>query len=181
MSIAVFIKRGGIVVFRVTALLSIALLVFFLYGCGTDTTDQQPEVIDEENEAIDDVAVIADFLTEEEVLERFILFELPVGETIIYDEETCPNNLLGRPGQYIGKADWEDTRVEQFGDSLTGGTIEIFEDEATLVKRKEYLEPFLEEAMFLQYMFIHKNVIVRVDKELTPSQAEEYKDALESL
>ncbi len=167
--------------YRVIALLSIALLVIFLCGCGTDTTDQQPEVIVEENEPIDDAAVTTDFLTGEEVLERFMLFELPVGETIIYDEESCPNNLLGRPGQYVGKADWEDTRVEQFGDSLTGGTIEIFEDEATLAKRKEYLEPFLEEAMFLQYMFIYKNVIVRVDKELTPSQAEEYKDALESL
>ncbi len=104
-----------------------------------------------------------------------------VGETIIYDEETCPNDLLGKPGQYIGKADWEDIRVEQYGDFLTGGTIEIFEDDATLVKRKEYLEPFLEEAVFLQYMFIHKNVIIRVDKELTPSQVDEYKDAIESL
>jgi len=168
--------------FRITLLTGIALSVVILFGCGTETVDQQPEAVEEEEiETIDDSATVTDFLTDEEVIDRFVLFELPVGETIIYDEETCPNDLLGRPGQYIGKADWEDTRVDQYGDSLTGGTIEVFEDEDTLLKRKEYLEPFLEEAMFLQYMFIHKNVIVRVDKELTPSQAEEYKDALESL
>jgi hypothetical protein len=168
-------------VFRITTLTVIVLSVVLLFGCGTETMDQQPEALEEEIETIDDSTTVTDFLTEEEVLDRFVIFELPVGETIIYDEETCPNDLLGRPGQYIGKADWEDTRVDQYGDTLTGGTIEVFEDEATLVKRKEYLEPFLEEAMFLQYMFIHKNVIVRVEKELTPSQAEEYKDALESL
>lgn len=168
-------------VFRITTLTFIVLSVVLLFGCGTETMNQQPEALEEEIETIDDSTTVTDFLTEEEVLDRFVIFELPVGETIIYDEETCPNDLLGRPGQYIGKADWEDTRVDQYGDILTGGTIEVFEDEATLLKRKEYLEPFLEEAMFLQYMFIHKNVIVRVDKELTPSQAEEYKDALESL
>lgn len=168
-------------VFRITAVIGIVLSVILLFGCGTETTEQLPEVVDEEIETTDDSSTIMDFLTEEEVLDRFVLFELPVGETIIYDEETCPNNLLGRPGQYVGKADWEDTRVDQYGDTLTGGTIEVFEDEATLIKRKEYLEPFLEEAIFLQYMFIHKNVIVRIDKELTPSQADEYKDALESL
>jgi hypothetical protein len=169
------------VVFRIAVLASIVLSVILLFGCGAETLDQQPEVADEGIETIDDLSTIMDYLTAEEVIDRFVVLELPVGETIIYDEETCPNNLLGRPGQYVGKADWEDTRVDQYGDSLTGGTIEVFEDEATLIKRKEYLEPFLEEAMFLQYMFVHKNVIVRVDKELTPSQAEEYKDALESL
>jgi len=168
-------------VFRITAFTVIVLSLVLLFGCGTETMDLQPEVLEEEIETIGDSTTEMDFLTEEVVIDRFVLFELPVGETIIYDEETCPNSLLGRPGQYVGKADWEDTRVEQYGDSLIGGTVEVFEDEETLIKRKEYIEPFLEETMFLQYMFIHKNVIVRVDKELTPSQAEEYKDALESL
>jgi hypothetical protein len=172
---------GGIMVFRIKILVWIVLSALFVFGCGSETVNQQPETIEDELDVIRDAEGITDFLTAEEVIDRFVVFELPVGETIIYDEETCPNDLLGRPGQYVGKADWEDTRVEQYGDFLTGGTIEIFEDDATLVKRKEYLEPFLEEAVFLQYMFIHKNVIVRVDKELTPSQADEYKDALESL
>ncbi len=169
-------------VFRIKLLAGIVLLsALLVFGCSSETIDQEPEVLEGEIDVIEDAEKVMDFLTAEEVIDRFVLFEIPVGETIIYDEETCPNDLLGRPGQYIGKADWEDTRVDQYGDSLTGGTIEVFEDEATLIKRKEYLEPFLEEAMFLQYMFIHKNVIIRVDKELTPSQADEYKDALESL
>lgn len=149
---------------RLKSLASIIIAVLFLIGCGPESVDQQTQILKDDSETIKD-----DFLTAEDIIGRFMVFDLPVGKIIIYDEETCPNNLLGRPGQYVGKADWEDTRVEQYSDTLTGGTIEIFKDADSLKKRKEYLEPFLEEAMFLQYMFIHKNVIIRVDKELTSS------------
>jgi hypothetical protein len=154
--------------------------MLFGFGCASERTESLPEVIEEVGNGAEEAA-LEDFLTAGDVIDSFKTLSIPIGEVIVYDEETCPNDLLGRPGQYIGKADWEDTRVEQFGDSLTGGTVEVFDNQNALIKRKEYLEPFLEEAMFLQYMYVHKNVIVRIDKELTPTQADEYKDALESL
>ena len=164
----------------IICILLVGCCLLFGFGCGSETLESTPEVIEEAGDNAEDASV-ADFLTAEDVINRFKILNIPIGKVIAYNEESCPNDLLGRPGQYIGKADWEDTRVEQFGDSLTGGTIEVFDNQDALIKRKEYLEPFLEEAMFLQYLFVHKNVIVRIDKELTPSQADEYKDALESL
>lgn len=160
--------------------LLVGCCLLFGFGCASEKSVSTPEVIEDAVDGVDEAAV-EDFLTAEDVVERFKKLNMPIGEVIVYNEETCPNDLLGRPGQYIGKADWEDTRVEQFGDSLTGGTVEVFDNQNSSLKRKEYLEPFLEEAMFLQYLFVHKNVIVRIDKELTPTQADEYKDALESL
>jgi hypothetical protein len=136
--------------------------------------------IDEEPEPKPE-AETAEMLTENDVIATFTAAELPVGEVIVYTEESCPNDLLGRPGQYVGKANWEDTRVDQFGESLTGGTVEVFDNQDALIQRKEYLEPILMEAMFLQYMYIHKNVIVRIDKELSPSQAEKYEQVLKTL
>lgn len=116
------------------------------------------------------------------VINGFKKAGLPIGKFEIYTESTDPNKLLGRPGQYMGKANWEDTRIQQ--DSTTeikGGTVEIFDNEASLIKRKEYLEAFIQNPMFLQYMYIHKNVIVRIEKEIAPSQALEYFKALNTL
>ncbi|AZO95238.1 hypothetical protein [Halocella sp. SP3-1] len=120
-------------------------------------------------------------LTAEEVINAFQDWSIPIDEIEIYTTETDPNNLLGRPGQYIGKVNWSDSRIEQYGDGLKGGTIEIFDSEKELKNRKEYLEPLIEQPLFAQYMYVHNNVILRLDNELTPEQAEEYKNILESL
>lgn len=105
-----------------------------------------------------------------------------VGETIIYTEDTDTNELLGRPKQYIGKADFEDTRAEQSGEYLVGGTVEIFSSEADCNSRWEYLEAFDDASLgafgLNQYVYKYKTVLLRVDNCLTTSQAEEYRDAV---
>lgn len=47
-----------------------------------------------------------------------------VTSVVVYNEETDPNENLGRPGQYIGKADFFDNRMEDTEDNA--GTIEFF-------------------------------------------------------
>ncbi len=65
---------------------------------------------------------------------------------------------------------------------MQGGTIEIFDDIETLEKRKKYIEEIGKSApMFTQYQYSHKNVLIRLDKELTPPQAAEYEKILKSL
>ncbi len=152
-----------------------------------DVQPIEPEVAEEKNDLEDTTESIIiepgekDF-TAEDVVSAFVDAGLPVGEVIIFTEETCPNDLLGRPGQYIGKASWEDTRIEQYGDEPKGGTLETFDSQDLLEKREEYLKALITELpMFTQYMYVHKNVILRIDKELTPSQAEEYNDVLIQL
>lgn len=120
-------------------------------------------------------------LTVEQIIEAFKEAELAISGIKIYTEETDPNNLLGRPGQYIGKANWADSRIEQYGEKPIGGTIEIFDSKKALKTRKEYIEPIIAQPLFAQYMFVHKNAILRLENELTPTQAEEYNNILSSL
>ena len=117
----------------------------------------------------------------EDVINAFKDAGLPIGVVVVYDEATDPNSLLGRPNQYIAKASWEDTRIEQYGDSPRGGTVEIFDSTKALNDREEYLEQFVTMPMFLQYMYKHKNMLVRIEGDLTPSQAKEYENILNSL
>lgn len=106
-------------------------------------------------------------------------------KSVIYTEETDPNELLGRPNNYIGKADFSDTRCEQWSeDNLAGGTFEYFSNEADCDSRYEYLlklsDPSLGALGVNQYIYKYSTVILRVDFELTSTQAEEYRDALTS-
>lgn len=100
--------------------------------------------------------------------------EFRVSEIRIYNEETDPNKLLGRPGQYIAKANWKDG---------TGTcSIEVFKTEADLKRRKEYIEQVTAIASPLtEYLYINGLTLLRISRELTPKQAEEYNKALPRL
>ena len=72
----------------------------------------------------------------EAVVERLQAAGLTIGKVIVYTEETDPNDLLGRPGQYTSKAAFTDTRVDESDlvatpkwDVARGGSVEVFETE----------------------------------------------------
>lgn len=101
----------------------------------------------------------------------------------VYDEETDPNENLGRPGQYIGKADFFDSRMEYEGDNA--GTIEFFSSKSDCDDRYEYLcklsDPELGAFGVNQYIYKYDLAVFRVSYDLTPSQAEEYKQAMDEI
>lgn len=119
-----------------------------------------------------------------EVVQRLEDRGLPVGEVETYNAENDPNKLLGRPGQYTGKATFKDTGLEP--DSITeefdvqnGGSAEVFETEEDAGRREEYLNAISESApMFAEYTYREDRVLLRLSHSLTPGQAEEYEDAL---
>ena len=108
-----------------------------------------------------------------------------VGEIIVYDENTDPNENLGRPGNYICKADFEDIRVETFGDKLSGGTVEGFSSKSDCNDRYNYLSKFLSAdigALGLnQYMYKYDLVIFRVTYDITPEEAKEYENVVSNI
>lgn len=97
----------------------------------------------------------------------------------VFDENTDPNGKLGRPGYYISKADFSDSRIEQVGEYLCGGTIETFLNTKDCEKRTEYLKSLAESGTGViavnQYIYPYDLVLFRVDYDLTPKQAEEYR------
>lgn len=114
--------------------------------------------------------------------------EIPIVESVTFTSSTDPNELLGRPGQYVGKAAWHDRRVECFAEAPDdinwdcGGDVEVFEDSSNLDDRYQYLSGFAEEPPLGGfYMWRFHNVIVRVTFSIPPEQLPDYEEAFEAL
>lgn len=103
-----------------------------------------------------------------------------IGKIVVYTAETDKNNLLGRPNQYTSKVQFADNRISQEfveEDNAIGGTIEVFTNKKDMQNRKEYVESISSQAsMFAQYIYSKENVLLRLEKDLTPEQAKEYEE-----
>ena len=109
---------------------------------------------------------------------------LPIGEMFAYTAETDLNHLLGRPGQYTGKAEFKDTRItssEQGADISVsdGGSVEVFALTADAQRRFAYLQALSTSgnALFAEYEYLDGVAILRVSNQLTPTEAKAYEAA----
>ena len=79
-----------------------------------------------------DTSLLEQIVTEEKAFdsEAFIAYlkenGFPIGNVVVYTEETDPNKFLGRPNQYISKLNFSDTTLSPNADNLNGGGIEVF-------------------------------------------------------
>jgi hypothetical protein len=99
-----------------------------------------------------------------------------ITDVVIYTADTDTNKLLGRPGQYIGKVSWNDPRVTSKSYETT---IELFADKASMDARFTYVDAIIKSSpLFLQYMYRNDGrlAILRIPKDLTPTQAQTYAD-----
>lgn len=115
----------------------------------------------------------------------FVADGLPIDNIIEYDEETDVNGLLGRPGQYISKVNFADTRCEQYDvEDPVGGTVEVFATSADMRSRKDYLEALQDEMSILVNAYFYVSAdglgLLRVSFDLTPSKAQEYANIFEN-
>jgi hypothetical protein len=63
-----------------------------------------------------------------------------------------------------------------------GGGVEIFPDEASAKARVKYIQAIGKGSpMFAEYDYSKLNVVVRVSKELVPSDAKAFQDALNKI
>lgn len=172
-----------------------ALMIGALVACGGDDDDGAEAASETTTASASDATTTtttttttepeAEDLTIDAFLAALADAGLPVGQSTVWDEATDPNELLGRPGQYVAKATWTDTRVECFSDPPgvdCGGDIEIFENTDDRDERYEYLAGFADQAPIGgYYQWRLANAVIRVGFELTPSQAEEYAAVFEQL
>lgn len=114
--------------------------------------------------------------------------KLPIGESVVFTAATDENHLLGRPGQYIGKASWHDTRVEDSGtrgpdiSADDGGSIEVFANPTDAQRRFQYVASIASSGgIFAEYDYLSGDVLLRLTQLLTPEQANEYRYALNML
>jgi hypothetical protein len=120
-------------------------------------------------------------LTARQFIEGFKRAGLPVGKVTCFNEDTDPNDLLGRPGGYIEKCDWADRREEQSADDLIGGSIETYERPDGAAMRAEELRAFQGGILSTGYTFVVPDGgrwVLRVDQEVSPTQARRYHRAM---
>ncbi|GAA1397445.1 hypothetical protein GCM10009639_34840 [Kitasatospora putterlickiae] len=97
-----------------------------------------------------------------------------------YTAETDPNHLLGRPGQYVSKVAFSDSRLKAADlegadedDIIRGGSIETFATETEAAARLGYLQGVIKALpAALEYDYVVRGtVLIRASKLLTPDQA----------
>lgn len=111
---------------------------------------------------------------------------VPIGEHIEYTAETDPNDLLGRPGQYLSKINFRITTlaVERPGefDVDDGGAIEVFPDTVGAEGRANYIMALGQGfSPLAQYGFVHGPILLRLSSRFTPDQAQEYSDIVQDF
>lgn len=128
-------------------------------------------------------------LSAEQIVNKLKENNSNIGKIVVYNEETDLNKLLSRPNQYISKVTFEDKRIEQIEldedfsteeerNEPTGGTVEVFKNKADMESRKRYIEQISGgSSMFAQYIYSSNYALLRLDSDLTPSQAKEYEEA----
>jgi hypothetical protein len=108
---------------------------------------------------------------------------------IVYTAENDPNHLLGRPNGYTSKISFTDSRVDkkrvegQASDAVdAGGSVEVYQDADGAARRAKYIQDLQKAAPILgtEYGYLEGPVLVRVSGNLTPTQAAEYKTALDA-
>lgn len=129
-----------------------------------------------------DGAVAAKRVTAEAVIDAFIDADIDLLDWTIYDAETDPNRLLGRPGQYIDKATFWDQRIGDPERGQEAGTVEVFRSEKDLLLRMRYIERIGESMpIMVQYQYRHRLVLLRLNKRFSPKVAAEYEAVLRSI
>jgi hypothetical protein len=115
---------------------------------------------------------------------------VPIDESQELTAANDPNELLGRPGQYTGKAFFHDARLPAEKNSLhpelidadSGGSVEVFASEADAKKRADYVQAITESSgLFAEYSYLRGAAFIRVTGKLTPDQVKIYERTAASL
>lgn len=101
-----------------------------------------------------------------------------VERVVIYSAATDVNHLLGRPGQYVAKVSWSDSR--DHADGTSAGTIEFFSSASDLLTRERYVKSVEKGSPLLgQYIYVDRLALMRLGFALTPSAAAKYQAVFE--
>lgn len=114
---------------------------------------------------------------------------LPITDSAAVTETNDANNLIGRPGQYVSKMAFADSRVGQPIDQAApgndaGGSIEVFTTASDAQTRSDYIQKSLASlspAAGTEYHYLTGTALVRVTGVLPPSAAAEYQTAVSAI
>jgi|GEM_PF-944538 len=129
----------------------------------------------------------AEALTAEQIVNYFAQEGMPIGNLVVYTEATDVNNMLGRPGGYISKVNFEDERtLNEYIDTTASNyspnnTLEVFISEVDAKARYDYIDSVTAGTILAQYMYLEGTMLLRLERSLLPSDAEIYETLLKSV
>jgi hypothetical protein len=113
---------------------------------------------------------------------------LPLSSIAEQDENTDPNNMIGRPGRYTSRASADVPGADTTADKYTidrGLVVEVFASAADADARSKYLQDNLKSMEFLgtEYHFrpTDKQILVRLSGKVKPAQAKKFETAVAKL
>jgi hypothetical protein len=120
------------------------------------------------------------------VLDALRAAGLPLSNAAVQDENTDPNNLIGRPNGYLSRTSFDlsggDPDGEKYGIDR-GGVIEVFPDTASAAARSKFIQDALKSMQILgtEYHYLNGPVLVRVTGKVKPSTAKPFEAAVAAL
>ena len=152
---------------------SLALLAI---GCTQEVTESNlPDAEEGRSVAVEFDAT--------QITQALATTELPIIDVVTVTAETDGNNQLGRPGGYLSKAYFKDSRHPNAGSNPDQqNTIEVFASTGDATSRREYVEKVTADMpMLRQYIIQRGAIVLRLDKAITPDQARTYEEALNAI
>lgn len=140
-------------------------LVLISSGCQTQTNTTNKSNVNQP-------APKAEVLKVDDVVKTFQTANLPLNQLEFFNAGSDPDKLFGKPNQYTGKIFWQ-TKA-----GMTHG-IESFANDADLQARKKVLET--DKTFTGDFFYTHKNILLRIHKEMVPETATKFEQALKSL
>ncbi|MEU5905334.1 hypothetical protein ABZ780_13285 [Micromonospora sp. NPDC047467] len=159
-------------------------------GCGTDTTNNPGSVPPPApvTPAAAPVTAAAAPLTAEQVLANLTAAKLGLTAGAAQDEDTDPNDLLGRPNGYLSRASADlpggDKDADKYGIDR-GLVIEVFPSVEDGDRRSKYIQESLKSLPILGTEYHYRadggRVLVRVSGKVKPSLAKKVQAAVEAM
>lgn len=108
---------------------------------------------------------------------------MPIGFVLRYTVATDPEHLLGRPGGYVSKADFSDTRIVRSTGTPrredASGSVEVFATEAEAQARYAFFQAFIQyNALLKERVILERAVVLRLTEKLSADQVAAYHAAL---
>jgi hypothetical protein len=120
------------------------------------------------------------------VLGQLATAGMPISAGVVQDENTDPNQLLGRPNGYASRASFDvpggNAKGEKY-DIDRGGVIEVWPDAASAKTRADYIAGLQKGSTLLgsEYHYLNGPVLVRVSGKVKPSVAKQFATAVARL
>lgn len=170
------------------AIVALTAAALTLTGCGGDTDTPTPSTAVSSSAAPVPKPPAPTALDAKTVLAKLTAAKVGLTNGAVQDENTDPNNLLGRPGGYLSRASADmpggDKAMKKYGIDR-GLVIEVFPGKADADARSKFIQDSLKSVQILgteyHYRADEGRVLVRVTGRVKPSAAKKVEQAVAGM